>query len=342
MTKKFIKKTHIYKIIKHKKNISVKTRLKILNKKSKQEKLQFENISKNLYYNKILDNTFNEYSSQILFDLIQKESEIINRIIITKEILSLYDLTNEHRKYALKFLYKIVNEYNILIECYFKTMLIFDKFLINFSKISENLEKCKNFFKVKDEKKEISIMKLLIYILCCFYIANKIYNIKSFSLKHILNINISGEKNIIIYEDLIELTDNIITYINCEIDDVDIYQFISLFLFDLNKRFQILIRKNNFIEQFKNLVIFFGIKLSQNIELLKILPSLQVLGIVIVCFKLISENYCQNEELNDFFQKWIDNLIDIIDGYDPKKLANIIDWIRNYYIRNIYKYELEK
>ena len=180
----------------------------------------------------------------------------------------------------------------------------------------------------------------MIFILCCFYIANQIYNVKSFSLKHILNINVSNEndKNETTYEELIELTDNIILYINCDIDDVDIYQFISLFLFDLNKRFKILIGKNNLIEQFRNLVIFFGIKLLQNITLLEILPSIQVLGIVIVCFKLISENNNENEELNVFFQKWIDNIVDLIDGYEPKKLANIIDWVKGYYIQNVCKY----
>ena len=340
MTKKYNRQALIFKISKRKKNISTKTQLKTPIRKIKQEKSQPEIKSNKSYYGKILENTFNDYASQILLDLIQKESKIINRTIITKDILSLYNITNEHRKYALKFLQKIINEHNILTECYFKSVIIFDKFLINFSKNSENLEKCKNFFKAKDEKKDISSTKLLIFILCCFYIANQIYNVKSFSLKHILNINVSNEndKNETTYEELIELTDNIILYINCDIDDVDIYQFISLFLFDLNKRFKILIGKNNLIEQFRNLVIFFGIKLLQNITLLEILPSIQVLGIVIVCFKLISENNNENEELNVFFQKWIDNIVDLIDGYEPKKLANIIDWVKGYYIQNVCKY----
>ena len=344
MTKKFNKKEYIFKITKHKKNISIKARLKAPTKKPKQERPQSENKPNKLYYNQILDNAFNDYSSEILLDLIQKETQIINRTIITKEILSLYDITNDHRKYALKILYKTLSEHNILIECYFKTVIIFDKFLINFAKNPENLEKCKNFFKKKGEKKEISIIKLMIFIFCCFYISNQIYNIKSFSLKHILNMNISNEndKNDITYEDLIELTDDIIVYINCDIDDVDIYQFIALYLFDLNKRFNVLIGKNNSIKQFNDLVIFFGVKLTQNIELLETLPSLQVLGIVIVCFKLVNENKNQNEEVNIFFQEWIDNLVDLIDGYEPKQLAKIIGWFKYYYIPNVYKYQIEK
>ena len=93
-----------------------------------------ELISQNInFYCENLDfNHFETYSNDIVTDLLFKESNE-NRKFINETILKKFNLTNEHRKNGLKYLYNFIKFHNFRIKCYFSTVAIFDLFLINYS-----------------------------------------------------------------------------------------------------------------------------------------------------------------------------------------------------------------
>ena len=103
------------------------------------------------YYNNSLYIIFYTYSSDTLNNYLEQEKNKENLVQITEETLSIFAISREQRKYAFKYLYETIKPYNMSQKLYFKTVLIFDSFLINYSRNNTHLT-CSQFFLSKHDK----------------------------------------------------------------------------------------------------------------------------------------------------------------------------------------------
>ena len=298
----------------------------------KNQTLEKENIPD--YYSKSLYNTFEIYSSGLFEQLLKEESKTENIVRINEKILSNFDLTKDFRKYAFKYLAEILEQYQIPIKFYFKTVLVFDSFLVNYSKINENDKIiCMAFFKSKIDNK-FSTTKLIVFTLCCFYIVNQIYNSRNFDLKCLVNWNNKEEMT---YEEINDLIYDILEVINCEINILGIYDFINLFIFDLNKRIKIISNENIFINCNNKNVNYLAMKIVQDISLNDIIPSTKALGIIMFSIeysKFLTEKCIQNEKINFLVENWLKNVKNLLVNYNYEDIKRVIQWLNNYINNN--------
>jgi hypothetical protein len=282
------------------------------------------------YYSKPIVNAFETYSSGLLEIFLKEESKKENLNRINEEILSNFGLTKELRKFAFKYLAEILQQYQIHKKYYFKTVLVFDSFLINYSSINKHDKKiCLSFFLSKNGK-EFSQTKLIIFILCCFYIINQVYNSKNFELKCLVNWNNKDEMN---YEELNDLIYDILEVVDCELNIVGIYDFINIFIFDLNKRIKIISENDIFTNCFNKYSIYLGEKIVQNISLVNILPSSQALGVIMFSIeysKYITEKYVHNEKISFLVENWLKSLKNILINYNYEDVKSVIHWLNDY------------
>ena len=166
---KFIKKN-----LKNKKSIAKAlttndTQKKKYNIKNNQEQMNIniklikDNMNK--YSINLLKNHLEQYGNNIVTGSFNIEPNL-NKRIITPKILNKYNITEEHRKFAFKYLLKCINYQNINIKSYFSTTLIFDFFLINYSKDELN-NNCETFFLSKKTNKISETKVLFFYYVVC-------------------------------------------------------------------------------------------------------------------------------------------------------------------------------
>ena len=282
------------------------------------------------YYTKLVYKDFDNYSSNIFQLLLQKESKKENLIQINEKILSNFGLTKELRKYVFKYLSDILEQCKIPINFYFKTINVFDSFLINYSKKYKNDKKiCSKLFISKDEK-GFSETKLILLILCCFYIVNQINNSKNFDLKCLVNWD---NKKEMAYDELNDFIYDILEIIDCEINDTGMYDFINIFTFDLNKRINIISKENIFLTIFNKTVKNLAIKIVQDISLNDILPTTQALGVIMFSIeysKFLCQKYYTNEKINILIQKWVKSVKSLLINYNYSDIKRVIQWLNNY------------
>ena len=294
--------------------------------------LEKENILN--YYSKSIYNTFEIYSSGLFEQLSKEETKREKIVQINENILSNFGLTKDFRKYAFKYLAEILEQYKIPVKFYFKTVLIFDSFLLNYSKINQNDKKiCLDFFKSKHDNK-FSNTKLILFILCCFYIVNQIYNSRHFELKCLVNWNNKEEMT---YEELNDLIYDILEVIKFEINIVGIYDFLNLFIFDLNKRIRIISNESIFINCNNKNVNYLAMKIVQDISLCDIIPSIQALGVIMFSIeysKFLTEKYFQNEKINFLVENWLKNVKNLLVNYNYEDIKRVIQWLNNYINKN--------
>lgn len=282
------------------------------------------------YYSKTIINTFDTYSNGSFDILLKEESKKENIIQINEEIMSYFGLTKELRKYAFKYLAEILERYEIPNKFYFKTILIFDLFLMNFSKINKNDKKLCSYFFLSKNDNNFSSTKLILFILCCFYIINQIYNSKNFELKCLVNWNNKDEMT---YEELNDLAYDILEIIDCQINIVGIYDFINIFVFDLNKRIKIISDENIFINCYNKNVIYLAMKIEQDITLNNIMPSMKALGVMMFSIeysKFLTEKYFENEKINILVENWVKNVQNLLINYNYDDIKRVIQWLNNY------------
>lgn len=281
-------------------------------------------------YYKILEGKyFDSYGGDILNNLLQKEKIYNKKIIITEEILKSFNLTKEHRKYVLKYLLKAINEKNIDIQTYFTTVSVFDLFLINYYKENKenNIKICQEFFKSKLTN-ELSSKKLILFILCCFYLSNQLINTRGFDLKSLAEFPDNDELS---YEELIEMTDDILIYIDGDINMITIYSFLNVFLFDIIKRFKILTDDQKFIEIFQKNVLFFSTKINQDIDCLNVLPSSQALGIILFAFEFTKFQTKEPYGVIDIYLgQWMKSIKNILEDFNEQDFKIIVDFLNRY------------
>ena len=282
------------------------------------------------YYSKSVLNDFETYSSSLFERLLKKELDKDNLAQINEKILSNFCITKDMRKFAFKYLSEILEQYKIPIKFYFKSVLVFDSFLINYSKINnDDKEICSALFKSKHTH-EFSLTKLILYILCCFYIINQIYNTRNFELKCLVNWNNKEEMN---YEELNDLVYDIVEVINCEFDILGIYDFINIFIFDLNKRVKIISNENEFIKCYNKNINYLATKIVQDISLCDISPSMQAFAVIMFSIeysKFLTQKHFKNEKINFLVDNWIKNLKNILISYSDEGINRVINWLNNY------------
>lgn len=277
------------------------------------------------YYKKNLINTFEQNCPYIYSILHEKEEKIEKRAILTEEILRKFSLDKELRRNLLKYIFDMLTKNNIPRKYYFKTMSVFDSFLINFSEQNTE-EECKQLF-ISKHTKTFSETKLVVLCFCCFYLVNQIWNSHSFDLKCLINWN---EKNEYSFDELCDLVDLILITLDCDTNKINIYDFLEIFLFDINNRI-----KDNINEEFKTIfndsIFLFAIKFTQDIKFLSIPPRTQAISIIAVGFswiKLDSKN-SKLKEVYEYIEQWLCRLKEDA-KCENTDIANIVNWCDEY------------
>jgi len=291
-------------------------------------KLNIDLIKKNLkeYTFELTNRHFENYSEKFLVNILSQEN--VNKKPITEEIVKKYNLTKEDRKVAIRFLFNFIMHHKINIKCYFSSIYMFDLFLVNYSEDSLNQGNCQIFFKSKN-KNEISEIKIIIILLCCFYIVAKFYNTKLVSIDQLLLLE--NAKNEYTFDEMNDLINDIIMYTEADICDINLYVFIELYLFGIRKRIKQISNDEVFIEQFEKSTINFSMKIVQDISVLPVSDSIKALAITLFSFEFTKHSLdTNNEKLNDCFKKWRENLIHSLKNYDINGVLKVINWLNSY------------
>ena len=295
---------------------------KVLQENQKKE----ENILN--YYNNSLNNTFYIYSSDMLNNFSKQETYKDNLVQINEEVLSKFGISKDLRKFAFKYLIEVLTPNNTNKKLYFKTTSIFDLFLINYSK-NKGYESCSKFFSSKIDG-NFSQSKLITFILSCYFIINQTFSTQNFELKCIEKWD---EKNEMPYEELNKLINTILIEVDCNLDNLCLYDFLNLFLFDLNNKLKNVTNKNYFTDFFNQSVNIFSVKIIQDISLNNINPSAQCLGIIMFSYeytKFAVKKNLQNDKINFVIENWIQNVKNVLFNIKKQDLKRVINWLNNY------------
>ena len=340
--RKNLSRKTIFKIIK-KPNLSKKSRDLKQNLETEQRNIETQKIptSKNVlkenqkkdenilnYYTKSLSDTFYSYSNDMLKNYLKLETNKDNLVQINGEILSKFGITKDLRKFAFKYLIEVLTPNNTNKKLYFKTTTIFDLFLINYSKNNEN-ESCSKFFSSKLDG-SFSQSKLIIFILSCYFIINQTFSAQNFELKCIEKWD---EKNELTYDELNILINTILTEVDCNLDNLCLYDFLNLFLFDLNNKLKNVTDKNYFTDFFSQSINIFSVKIIQDISLNNINPSAQCLGIIMFSYeytKFAVKKNLQNDKIHFIIENWIQNVKNILFNINKQDLKRVIHWLNDY------------
>jgi hypothetical protein len=205
---------------------------------------------------------------------------------------------------------------------------MFDLFLINYSEDDSNQEKCQSFFKSKITN-DISEIRIVILLLCCFYIVAKFFNTKLITINQLLLLE--NAKYEYTFDEMNDLINDIIMYTEANICDVNLYIFIELYLFGLRKRMKQISNDVAFIEQFENSAIHFSIRIVQDISVLHISDSIKALAIILFSFEFTKHSLEKNDaQLNDCFKKWREDLTHSLINYDINGVLEVIQWLNSY------------
>ena len=280
------------------------------------------------YYANSIYNVFYTYSEELLSKYLKQENNEGNLPKMNEETLSKFGITKELRKYACKYLLEALSPYNIRGKLYFKTVSLFDSFLLKYS--SNNTKaSCSQFF-LSEKSKIFSKTKLILFILCCFFIINQIFNTQNFALKCLEKWD---EENELGYDKLNELVYTIVKVVDCNIDILGVYDYINLFLFDLNKKLKLITNENAFVDFFNQSVNIFSIKIGQDVSLCDVRPSAQSLGIVMFSLEyskfMVHKNY-QNDNVNFLVENWIKKVKNILINHRPEDVKRVIHWLNDY------------
>ena len=291
-------------------------------------KLNIDLIKINIkeYTFELINRHFENYSDRFLAHILSQENE--NKKPITEDILKKYNLTKEDRKVAISFFDNFIRHHKIIIKCYFSSIYIFDLFLINYSEDDSNQENCRSFFKSK-MKNEISEIKIVLLLLCCFYIVAKFYNTKLISIDQLLLLE--NAKDEYTFDEMNDLINDIIMYTEANICDVNLYIFIEFYLFGIRKRMKQISNDEAFIEQFENSAIHFSIRILQDISVQSVSDSIKALAIILFSFEFTKHSLEKNNaQLNDRFKKWREDLTHSLINYDINGVLKVIQWLNSY------------
>lgn len=286
-----------------------------------------ENMNK--YSFTLLKNYLEQYGKNILTSSIINESNL-NKKIITSKILNKYNITEEHRKCAFRYLLKCVNFQNINIKCYFSATVIFDLFLINYSKDEYN-NNCEKFF-VSKQTNQISEKKVIFFGLCCLQFITKYYNTKKITVEQLLEFE--NAKDEFTENELIDLLQDIIIYIDANVHDINIYYFIKIYMFDILEHFKKITKNQKLVEEFQYFTIYFSTKIIQDLDILNISDSIQALGTVLFSFNFSKYTSGETDEnLDNYINKWTEKVSKLVNNYNINEIKIIFNWLQIYVSR---------
>ena len=339
------KKQFKYKFIKRKKGIkhikptsrnitSKSTKMNdSLNKKNKapiniinNTKTNEFKIIENEYMEKLLNIYFDEYGDDYLNEALDRLNK--NKKLMTETILNKFGLTEERRKYVLNYFGLFVDSHKIDYKLYFVSVSLFDSFLINYSE-SNTDEKCQQLF-ISKNNQQFSDTKLMLFIFCCYYIVAKFYNTNLLSINDLLKYPNATKE--VTFDDLSNLIKEIIIYNDCNIDILNIYSFIELYMFEIRRCLKKFEWDNyeNFVEVFEKSLSFLGAKIGKYIFFQSFEESIQALGIMIFCYRLCKYKYPVNSNIDNFVNRSLFNLEKaLLKYYGTNKLSIIINWLND-------------
>jgi hypothetical protein len=280
------------------------------------------------YYIQSLDNVFYTYSGELLAKYLEREKIKENLAQTDEKILSKFNITKELRKFSFKYLLEVLKNYNIRGKLYFKTVSLFDYFLELYSK-NHSTEEC-SMFLLSKHNNHFSKSKLILFTLCCFFIINQNFNSQNFELRCLEKWDDENELN---YEELNDLVYTILKEVDFYIDILDQYDFLNLFLFDLNKKLKIVTNDNTFINFFNQCVTNFSIKMTQDISLNDVMPSAQSFGVIMFSLEyskfMMKQNF-RNDNANFIVENWIKKVKNIFANNESNDIKRVIHWLNNY------------
>lgn len=297
--------------------------------------LEYNNLSKSINVFKKIENEYMEqflniyyekYSNCSLDDSLKSLNQ--TKKILTELILNKFGITEEIRKYTLNYFGLFIESNNINFKYYFLSVSLFDLFLINYSEMNSN-EKCCNLFLSK-KAKIFSEIKLTLLLFCCYYIISRYYNVHILSINDLLECR--NAKDELTYDDLNSLIKDIIIYTDCNIDNLNLYSFVEIYMFEIKRVFKKSDCQNyeNFFEIFKDGINFLGAKISKKIFLSNIEDSIQALGIMVFGFHLCKQKYKVNDNIDFYMRKTLIYFKEILNKYyGCNKLPIIINWLNN-------------
>ena len=247
---------------------------------------------------------------------------------IDEKILKKFGITKELRKFSFKYLLEILKNYNIRGKLYFKTVSLFDYFLEIYSK-NHSTEEC-SMFLLSKHNNHFSKSKLILFTLCCFFIINQNFNSQNFELRCLEKWDDENELHL---EELNDLVYTILKEVDFYIDILDQYDFLNLFLFDLNKKLKMIAKENGFIDFFNQSINIFAIKIEQDISLSNIVPSAKSLGIIMFSLeyaKFMVNKNLQNDNVNFLVENWIKKVKNILINHKPEDVKRVIHWLNDY------------
>lgn len=278
----------------------------------------------NEYMEQFLNIYYEKYSNSSFVDSLKSLNQ--NKKIMTENILNKFGITEEIRKCTLNYFGLFIESNNISFKYYFLSVSLFDSFLINYSEMNSD-EKCSSLFLSK-KAKIFSEIKLTLLLFCCYYLIAKYYNVHILSINDLLECR--NAKDEFTYNDLDTLIRYIIIYTDCNIDNLNVYTFVEIYMFEIKRIFKKWDCKNyeNFLEIFKDGVNFLGAKISKKIFFSNIDESIQALGIMIFGFHLCKQKFKVNDGIDFYMRKVLFNLKEVLNKYyGSNKLAIIINWL---------------
>ena len=303
-----------------------KENMKTMNENSDKNKLIFFENLQNEYMYIFLKNHFDTYMN----DNFHKKLEPLdqNRKIITPEVLNKFGLNEKKRECLFDYFYIFIVQQKISPKLYFSSVTLFDSFLINYSK-ANNTNQCLNLFLSK-KTKQISNTRMILSLFCCYYLTSKFYGTDLLTINDLLKYPKANEE--FGFNDINKLVNDIYIYIDTDLDFLNIYSFIDIYMFEIRsilKQFGLSNYKD--IMQFlEESVFFLGAKLSGNISLLNVEESVQGLGIIIFSYELSKCKYQINTNIDMILQKFFANLKVILTKfYKTDKVPIIIDWLND-------------
>ena len=305
------------------KNISTKDTLKT-NARENMPNLE-ENIKKE-YIEKAIKIHYETYSEQYFYKSLERLNQ--DKKVVTEKILNKFGMTEERRRYVLSYFLLFIDEHKINSKLYFLSVALFDSFLINYSE-SNDENKCKNLFLSKNTN-QFSDTKLTLLIFCCYYITAKYYNTNLLTIDNLLEYE--NAKKEVTYDDLFNLIRDIIMYTNCNINILNIYSFIEIYLFQIKECLKSTEWENyqQFMESFEKSISFLGAKINRKIFLLSIEESFQALGLLIFCYQLCKYHFGVSSNLDNNVHNVFFNLKEcLMNYYGADKLPIIIDWLNH-------------
>ena len=212
--------------------------------RDKNKSIFFENLQ-NEYMYIFLKNHFDTYINDNFYKKLEHLDQ--NRKIITPEVLNKFGLTEEKRNYLFNYFHIFILKHKISPKFYFSSVTLFDSFLINYSK-ANNTNQCLNLF-ISKKTNQNSETRMFLLLFCCYYLTAKFYGTDLLTVNKLLEFPQAKEE--FSFNDINKLIYDIYIYIDTDLDFLNIYSFIDVYMFEIRR-----ILKQSGLSYYKDIMLF--------------------------------------------------------------------------------------